>query len=97
MFDCDFYIDLFSHAFKEKLPHGIELKDLDQQSATRTLDLINAHLKKHSLNPKDFDHYAPAQYLARNIEEIWEKASSKTKDRFKKLFEHLNGLLRDSD
>ena len=95
MFDRDFYINLFNDAFREKLSQKISLEDFEQKPSKRTIELLNGCLKKKSLDPKDFDHYVPAQYMVRNIDDMWLKLSDEVKNRFKKLFEHLNNLLTE--
>ncbi len=94
MLGHDFYINLFNSAFGENLPKKINIKDLSKKSSTtRIVSLINGWLKKNSLSTENFGHYVPAQYLVRNIGEMWENVAPETKDNFEKLFDCLNGLL----
>lgn len=90
MFDADFYLQLVNEEFGtnltvDKLPKG----------ATRIVSRLEQHIKKNPL-PKGakFNHYRPARYLSENIGSLKSKLTDPQLDRFQKVFDTLNKLLR---
>jgi len=77
MFSIDDYLNLYNQAFSK----NIALKNID--SAKPIMD----QLKKLN-SDKNFNHYSPANYLAKNISSI--TLSEETLSNFTKLFEILN-------
>jgi predicted ATP-dependent endonuclease of OLD family len=80
MFEVIDYLALYNGAFAKK----ITIDDID---ATKP---IMAQLKKKN-GGRDFNHYLPASYYAKNVAAI--KLSNKTLDNFEILFKTLNKLI----
>ena len=72
------YLNLYNHAFSKQ----IKLSELQANEP------IMNQLK--NLNENNFNHYAPANYMARNIGEI--QFSPQTFENFEKLFSQVNEL-----
>lgn len=95
-----FYHDIleFTHADVEDLFETDEYLGLYNGTFSKSLDAANfdskkpilAQLKKSNGN-KDFNHYAPANYLAKNIATI--TFADATLTNFEKLFKKINKLL----
>ena len=90
MFDPDFYLQLVNEEFGtnltvDELPKG----------STRIVSRLEQHFKKNPL-PKGakFNHYRPARYLSENIGSLESKLTESELDRFQKVFDTLNKLLR---
>ena len=78
MFTKEDYLNLYNHAFSKQ----IKLSELQANEP------IMNQLK--NLNENNFNHYAPANYMARNIGEI--QFSPQTFENFEKLFSQVNEL-----
>ena len=76
LFSKEEYLMLYNGAFKET----VQLSDLDSDKP------IMAQLKR--INGKSFNHYSPANYMAKNIGTL--TFSKETIDRFEELFKLVN-------
>ena len=83
LFDKDEYLKLFNQTFNEYL--DINLTDLDDNE-----NRIVRQIKKH-LGGKHFNHYRPANELAKRGVDA-EYFSDETLNRFEKMFEEINKL-----
>ena len=81
LFKKEEYLSLYNGEFGT----SIQISDLDVNKP------IMAQLKRLNGN-SSFNHYRPANYLAKNVGNI--SFSEKTIDRFEKLFDMVNGLFR---
>ena len=93
LFDRDFYVELVNTEFKEELDDPIDSNMLNPQ-LPRTLKAIEQFLQGHPFCTGSFGHYRPARYFSEHISELWPKVSVETKERFVKLFDSINSLLR---
>lgn len=80
LFEASDYLLLYNGAFGTK----IEEKDID-----KTKPIVKQFAKYN--DDKDYNHYSPANYLARNVNEI--ALSDVTLSNFEKLFKKINILL----
>jgi len=81
LFDVKEYLSLYNGAMGKK----IEERNIDQTKP------ILLQLKKIN-SGKDFNHYAPANFFAKNVATI--QLSDSTKDNFAKLFGKINKLFK---
>ena len=80
MFTDDEYISLYNNAFGT----GIKIADIkSDKPILRQLKVLNGN--------KDFNHYKPANYMAKNIADI--TLSDETLNRFEMMFKKINSLL----
>lgn len=79
LFSVDDYLNIYNGAFGKK----VKSTDIDDNIPILT------QLKKLN-GGKNFNHYSPANYLAKNISTI--TLSNKTIDNFEKLFQEVNKL-----
>jgi predicted ATP-dependent endonuclease of OLD family len=92
MFDRGFYMSLVNAEFAKQLTAPIDPAALNAKQP-RTLQAIEAWLKKKPLKSGAFSHYRPARYFSENLGTLWPQVSDTTKDRFEAAFKHLNALL----
>lgn len=80
MFTDEEYISLYNNAFND----NIKITDIkSDQPIMKQLKALNGD--------KDFNHYKPANYMAKNIASI--TLSEETLNRFEKMFKKINSLL----
>ncbi len=80
MFTDEEYISLYNNAFND----NIKITDIKSgQPIMKQLKALNGD--------KDFNHYKPANYMAKNIASI--TLSEETLNRFEKMFKKINSLL----
>ena len=80
MFEDKDYIDVFNAAFSKQ----ISINDIDTKKP------IMQQLKKKN-GGKDFNHYIPASYMAKNIANI--SLGEETLNNFEELFRRINKLI----
>lgn len=80
MFTVEDYLAIYNGAFGK----NITITDINTNAP------ILQQLRKLN-GGKDFNHYSPANYLAKNISSI--TLSEETKNNFEKLFQEVNKLL----
>ena len=89
LFEPKFYLELVNGEFGSSI--GTEhLKD----DHPRILRRIERYLKKKPLpDGANFNHYRPARYLSQKIDSLSDRIDAETLNRFRQVFEVLNGLL----
>lgn len=78
LFSLEDYLAIYNGAFSET----VKLSDIDS-----TKPIVN---QLNKLRGNNFNHYAPANYLAKNINNI--NLSEKTYSNFERLFDKINRL-----
>ena len=89
LFEPEFYLELVNGEFGSsiKIEH---LKD----DHPRIVRRIERYLTKKPLpNGAKFNHYRPARYLSQEIDSLADRIDAETLNRFRQVFEALNGLL----
>ena len=94
MFTPGFYLDLINGAYAGDLSSGkIKIADLSSQHP-RILVRLGEYFNKHPLKAGvQFNHFAPARYLAQNIGTLGPKLDAATLGRFEEAFKTINALL----
>ena len=95
LFEREFYLDLVNEACNDDLPRPIKVSDINSK-VPRVVVSIGNYLKKNTMldDKTNYDHYKPARYFYQNIDTLWEKLPDQTKNKFEKMFEQLNQLLK---
>lgn len=81
MFSVDDYLNLYNGALEKNISRA----DIDDSLP------ILPQLKKLN-NGKDFNHYTPANYLAKNVSSL--QLSDETLEHFENLFQTVNKLFQ---
>jgi energy-coupling factor transporter ATP-binding protein EcfA2 len=92
MFDPGFYIELVNSEYAANVAKPVGVGDLPVTNQ-RMLEKLAEYFEAHPMRGGGFNHYRPARYLAEHMQDLKDKISPKTLDRFEAAFKVLNGLL----
>lgn len=97
MFEPDFYISLINESFSNDLGKEIDIENIKKSfPRPRIVKSIEAHLAENPFESDEcnFNHRIPAVYFSKNIDRLWKKMSDESKEKFEKMFERINSLLK---
>jgi hypothetical protein len=92
----DTYFALVNTCYKLRRKHRMR-KTTPPSNSGRVVEEAAEHFRKLPRDVPEFNHYAPAEYLAENGKRLMRKLPNLNDalDRFEKLFAHFNSCLQD--
>ena len=92
MFEREFYVELVNAAYAQDGASTLDVGELPP--VPRLVKAVEAAWKQKG-GTRAFSHLRPARYLALNVERFRDEIPPEAKNRFEKMFESLNSLLKD--
>ena len=94
LLDIDFYLTLINSEYKDVLSKPVMKRNLRGKSIHITR-LVKEHLESiPSQNGIEYSRFRPAKFFAENSSSLSEKIPKETFDRFERVFETINSLLK---